>query len=669
MARPLGICVWDLDALIHTCDVISRDSSFDKKWRQLCQAFLAQLDEEKVLLLGMMADASDEVLQLVRFFDKEAFAIEQMAERVQTFMQTVRALFPSGECLRTGFTKLCLQHLQVQKSIPDGAGGVRGIGGPTFNPKGPVVRRCLQRMAAWSRVVQEVAATEFPDWELLGAFAVFRLEQPQARARPVARPLPSPIGCGAEDCLHQLASAFHVDPRQLREEFQNHQRLAQGHKYMQPATSDADAWRHALASTQRNRKTRETWSAKALLPVLERFFVCPGSTAGIEQTFSLFKRITGEQWHGTEAAEERRLVLTLEARRAPAMPGELLADAQRIWRANFHPTRERAAASLGVRALVLLRRQAQRPRAGAAGWLEQRRLATAKAALVAPAQSKRSVAAADSTAAWTEKHEAEVQHQKEERHARACAAVEEGTAQRSVALGGPATAAAAMRAFHAKETARAHEMALNQKRQQAIRAAPRPIALQGARVFVEDAARQVLDKPPGKWSQLRRSLKLQEEKQRNLASIVVVLNPVEPGDRARFVSAVLGQALCSPSRLLGEGGPWLQMQRAVRLPRYLFVSAAVQAKHGAMVDLLKAAAGSAKGGRWRWFADIKPDRKTFWSFAALRGKKHESEMMTLVKAHERATFARWPRIQTLTEFFKRIRVIDRARSVLGPCGR
>ena len=137
------------------------------------------------------------------------------------------------------------------------------------------------------------------------------------------------------------------------------------------------------------------------------------------------------------------------------------------------------------------------------GWLEQRRLDTAKAALEAPAQSMHSVAAVDRTAAWTEKHEAEVEHQKKERHLRACAAVDEGITQRSVAPGGPVTAAAAMRAFRAKETARAHELALQQKRQQAIRAAPRPIALRGARVFVEDAARQMLlDKPPGKWSQL-----------------------------------------------------------------------------------------------------------------------------------------------------------------------
>ena len=70
--------------------------------------------------------------------------------------------------------------------------------------------------------------------------------------------------------------------------------------------------------------------------------------------------------------------------------------------------------------------------------------------------------------------------------------MEEGTTQRSVALGGPVNAAAAMQAFRAKEVHRAHDMALQQKRMQAIRATPQLIDLRGAGVFVEEAARQVL---------------------------------------------------------------------------------------------------------------------------------------------------------------------------------
>ena len=113
----------------------------------------------------------------------------------------------------------------------------------------------------------------------------------------------------------------------------------------------------------------------------------------------------------------------------------------------------------------------------------------------------------------------------------------------------------------------------------------------------------------------------------------------------------------------------LQMQRAVRLPRCIFVSAAAQAKRGAMVDLLKRATGSAKGGRWKWLADNAPDKNTFWSAAAGRGEKRQSEMVTLVLPRERATFGKWPGSQTLSDYCVNIRVIDRPRSVLGPCGR
>ena len=113
--------MWDLDAVIHRCDIISRDSSFDKRWRQLSRQFLDELSEERVLLLGMLADANDELLQLVRFFDKEAFATE-MAEQVQNFKQTVQVLFHHGACLRTGFTKLCLAHLRMPKAGRDGSG-------------------------------------------------------------------------------------------------------------------------------------------------------------------------------------------------------------------------------------------------------------------------------------------------------------------------------------------------------------------------------------------------------------------------------------------------------------------------------------------------------------------------------------------------------------------
>ena len=69
----------------------------------------------------------------------------------------------------------------------------------------------------------------------------------------------------------------------------------------------------------------------------------------------------------------------------------------------------------------------------------------------------------------------------------------------------------------------------------------------------------------------------------------------------------------------------LQMQRAVRLPRCIFVSAAVQAKHAAIINLLKKATGSAKGGRWRWFADSAPQKSVLERCGGARQKAPERD--------------------------------------------
>ena len=114
----------------------------------------------------------------------------------------------------------------------------------------------------------------------------------------------------------------------------------------------------------------------------------------------------------------------------------------------------------------------------------------------------------------------------------------------------------------------------------------------------------------------------------------------------------------------------LQMRAAVRGLQFILVSARVQAKHGPMIAFLKAAASSAAGGRCRWFADAENDRKMFQSRAARRAAGHQIEMVTLVTEFERASFGQsWPRVQTLWELRQSIHEIDRARSVIGPCGR
>ncbi len=303
----------------------------------------------------------------------------------------------------------------------------------------------------------------------------------------------------------------------------------------------------------------------------------------------------------------------------------------------------------------------------AAGWLAQRRRESARAAAVPTAPEKdQCLAEAQDDAAWTEKHEAEVQHQKAERERRACAAVEEGAAQSEAALGDSRFSAKVMQNFRNAETKRAADWAAKHRRQEAVRAAPKPMAVRGARVFLEESATRECDMR--KWAHLRKSLTLQLETERHLASIIVVLNPAEPGDRNKAIAAMLGLALCAPSHLESGAGPLLQLRRALNAPRYIFVSAACQAKHAAMLNFMKSVARGAANSRWQWFAASADEENVFWSRAARRQRaKNRSEMVTLVVPTERANFARYPRVQTLTEFIKHMSVIDQARSLIGLC--
>eukprot|EP00974_Lingulodinium_polyedra_P044727 4289207-Lingulodinium_polyedra.AAC.1 len=56
----------------------------------------------------MLADASDEVVVPVRFFDEAAFEVDRVAEAVETCKRQCSALCVSR--LRTGFAQFCLRR-------------------------------------------------------------------------------------------------------------------------------------------------------------------------------------------------------------------------------------------------------------------------------------------------------------------------------------------------------------------------------------------------------------------------------------------------------------------------------------------------------------------------------------------------------------------------------
>ena len=294
------------------------------------------------------------------------------------------------------------------------------VGGRGEAEPSSLITECLGRMVAWSTLASEVASTEFPEFELLACFQVFKLTEP----------LPSPST--APVYLERLAQTFKVPLgsgiEHLVDQFLEHQKIALGLKVAgEPA---ATSWQRAVQKTQQDSRRRAQFHCGELGPLLCRFVVSPGSTAGIEQNFSVFKRVLGEHTCASELGEERRLVLHVASCTMPNADATLLARARLIWAKSFGAPRANTTGTLQG-----LMKAKPSNESTCTSWLRKRRDRVHKS-MTTPTvdqavQDARKVA-------WTAKHEAELNFQKGVRHEHHCAAVQQGVANEE-SLGPDAT--------------------------------------------------------------------------------------------------------------------------------------------------------------------------------------------------------------------------------------
>jgi hypothetical protein len=261
-------------------------------------------------------------------------------------------------------------------------------------------------MVAWSNLAKEVAASEFPEFEFLACFKVFKLAPVAATGNPAPA-----VSAVQTEQLQRLAEAFKVDSgADLIEQFMEHQRVAQADQVLgEPAVA---SWQRALKKTQATSRRRIVFKADALSALLQRFVVSPGSTTSVEATFSMFKRSLGQHWQGSELAEERRLVLQLASATAPDADRNLLVAARLIWASVFGTPRTGRGAKLLVRC-----KQSPQGIRSAAAWLRRRRQHVAdRSAAAAGAEpsstTDQALIQAAAKAAWTDRHSAEERFQK-----------------------------------------------------------------------------------------------------------------------------------------------------------------------------------------------------------------------------------------------------------------
>ena len=532
----------------------------------------------------------------------------------------------------------------------------------------------------------EVADTEFPCFELLAAFSAFSLQPTDSHANAKRRRVQEPHAW-VLNAMARLADAFGVDRAALLEQFQDHRRLAQTERDQGgPDEPTVCSWQRALQKSQAGRKNQ--WPVTALLPVLQRFVVCPGSTSGIEQAFSKFKRLMGEQWHGSAEAEERRLVLRLKAADTPQLPLQLLRAARRIWVSCFGPARPSGPLrrpSLGVKETVRLRKAAREAAAApcsAAAWLRKRSRDVAAAA-TAPTPTSRTAgperssaqALMDADQAWTAAHEQEAQRQRKVRIDRACAAVLEGTANQSCLRALGATTQALVD-FQKREENRQCGLEVQWRRKASAQALPEKVELHGKRLFIEGEARGACGLEP-QWRAATGIAGVTEVRDRAAAQVFVVLNPSDPGDRNKAIASMVGGLLCTPGFVLEarSGAVAFQLLRALSMPRYIFVSKGTSSNHrngGPHAESLCSGGALAlaqqAGAKISHVAMVhrhaRPAGAVF-ERARSRGKDHASEMVTLVTGGER--LPDFPRPMCLRASLASIHRVDRRCTRVGYC--
>jgi hypothetical protein len=76
-----------------------------EKTVRCCREFLTQITSVDVLLLAMMADASDEELSLIRNFDQSYLPTSDVRCLVERFISRIEFLFLRSGALELGYTK------------------------------------------------------------------------------------------------------------------------------------------------------------------------------------------------------------------------------------------------------------------------------------------------------------------------------------------------------------------------------------------------------------------------------------------------------------------------------------------------------------------------------------------------------------------------------------
>jgi hypothetical protein len=236
--------------------------------------------------------------------------------------------------------------------------------------------------------------TEWPDFQTLMAYKVLALAKEKTLILALSEE-------SVKD-LQRLGQVAGVDPEDLQAEFLDHMPFAQRNIQHEKCAVFL-AWHKAVVTTQRRKAIAKAHPVTALVPILQRFRICSGTTSSVELTFATRLRLLANRFDMDELNDELCLKVALERR--PEEESETIGIAQELWVAHYGENRG-PHAEKHFHAGMPQAKPKQSEQNTEASFLRARRDAVKEALIEYKGQIK-SVADVDATipAGWTPSHE------------------------------------------------------------------------------------------------------------------------------------------------------------------------------------------------------------------------------------------------------------------------
>ncbi|CAK9022737.1 unnamed protein product [Durusdinium trenchii] len=331
VSKPLGRGILFLEAVLQTAiwATIHRRSEEDGK---NASAFLTWIDEKRIILLGMCADCADAAMGLVRSFDSENHDPAALHFQAERFLSELHYLFNQEAALRAeGYT----QHVLLQLKQTRGfllKGEAKSIGGPG-KVNDAMLRECLASMRSYVSLAVEVVNSEFPCYELLGAFKLFDVQQ---RAQGLALELDADT---VKEHGTRLCQVFGLNIDSFLTQYWDHLPIAINEARAHKLENHA-AWSSAIRKTSSRSSISQHHPSDTLRLVTMRYLRFHGcSTSGVEQNFSkLQNQITPARDHMDPATYLAEAKLVIDCSESDLK--EVCKAAQDSWRKWFGAPRE-----------------------------------------------------------------------------------------------------------------------------------------------------------------------------------------------------------------------------------------------------------------------------------------------------------------------------------------